>query len=43
MRRGRGVSLSQLLDHCLAGDPREAHGIGCDNMTAIIVKFNKAS
>jgi len=31
----------QLLDHCLASDPKEAHGIGCDNMTAIIVKFAK--
>lgn len=31
----------QLLDHCLARDPKEAHGIGCDNMTAIIVKFEK--
>jgi protein phosphatase 1G len=31
----------QLLDHCLASDPKEAHGIGCDNMTAIIIKFTK--
>lgn len=27
---------SQLLDVCLASDPREARGIGCDNMTAAV-------
>jgi len=26
-----------LLDACLAPDPRETRGIGCDNMTATIV------
>jgi protein phosphatase 1G len=26
-----------MLDHCLAGDPKDACGIGCDNMTALIV------
>ncbi|EFN51431.1 hypothetical protein CHLNCDRAFT_59807 [Chlorella variabilis] len=28
---------SELLNACLANDPREARGIGCDNMTAAIV------
>jgi len=28
-----------LLDACLAKDPKESRGIGCDNMTAIIVQF----
>ncbi|PSC74095.1 phosphatase 2C isoform A [Micractinium conductrix] len=30
---------SELLNACLASDPREARGIGCDNMTAAIVVF----
>ena len=28
---------SELLDTCLASNPREARGIGCDNMTAAVV------
>lgn len=27
----------ELLDACLANDPKEARGVGCDNMTAIVV------
>ena len=27
---------SELLNACLANDPREARGIGCDNMTAAV-------
>mmetsp|Transcript_8336 Transcript_8336/g.11253 ORF Transcript_8336/g.11253 Transcript_8336/m.11253 type:complete len:128 (+) Transcript_8336:344-727(+) len=36
--------VEELLDYCLAKDPKEAQGIGCDNMTAIIVQLhnNKA-
>lgn len=30
---------SDILDHCLATDPKENRGIGCDNMTCCIVKF----
>ena len=30
---------SELLDACLASNPSETQGIGCDNMTAIIVKL----
>ncbi|KAL4855454.1 putative protein phosphatase 2C 11 [Chlorella vulgaris] len=30
---------SELLNACLANDPKEARGIGCDNMTAAIVVF----
>ena len=30
---------SELLDACLASSPTETQGIGCDNMTAIIVKM----
>jgi len=33
--------VEELLDHCLAKDPKEAQGIGCDNMTGIIVRFNR--
>ena len=29
-----------LLDECLADDPKEARGVGCDNMTAVVVKLN---
>lgn len=29
-----------MLDACLANDPKEARGIGCDNMTAIVVLLN---
>mmetsp|Transcript_27925 Transcript_27925/g.61107 ORF Transcript_27925/g.61107 Transcript_27925/m.61107 type:complete len:362 (-) Transcript_27925:1228-2313(-) len=32
--------VEELLDFCLAKDPKEAQGIGCDNMTCIIVQFN---
>lgn len=42
-RMDRGVShgdiCEQMLDHCLALDPKEARGIGCDNMTAQLVVF----
>ncbi|CAG9462507.1 unnamed protein product [Pedinophyceae sp. YPF-701] len=30
---------SLLLDRCLAQDPKETRGVGCDNMTCVIVKF----
>lgn len=30
---------SELLDTCLASNPSETQGVGCDNMTAIIVKL----
>jgi protein phosphatase 1G len=34
-----------LLDACLAADPKSARGVGCDNMTAIVVqvKHNEAA
>ena len=32
---------AELLDACLASNPRESKGIGCDNMTAIIVRFKE--
>jgi protein phosphatase 1G len=35
-------AATKLLDHCVADDPREARGIGCDNMTAAIVCFHSA-
>jgi serine/threonine protein phosphatase PrpC len=31
----------QLLDACLASDPKEARGVGCDNMTAIVVQLRR--
>lgn len=40
-RLDQGMSPSQaasaLLDACLANDPKEARGVGCDNMTALVV------
>ena len=33
--------LFQLFEHCLAPDTM-GDGTGCDNMTAVIVKFNKS-
>lgn len=32
-------AAAQLLDACMAADPREARGIGCDNMTASVIVF----
>lgn len=29
--------VEQVLDHCLADDPKENQGLGADNMTCIIV------
>eukprot|EP00798_Chlamydomonas_sp_ICE-L_P032326 gene32326-16898_t len=31
------AAASALLDACLADDPKEARGVGCDNMTAVVV------
>ncbi|KAJ1451670.1 phosphatase 2C-like domain-containing protein [Pelagophyceae sp. CCMP2097] len=43
--QGGHVKLSQicedLFDFCLAKNPRETRGIGGDNMTVIIVEFNR--
>jgi len=33
----------ELLDACLAKDPKESRGIGCDNMTAVVVQFRKGA
>lgn len=38
-----GVICEEMLDHCLAKNPKEARGIGCDNMTAEVVMFRKGS
>lgn len=39
-RLGRGTRpadvAAELLSACLARDPREARGVGCDNMTAAV-------
>lgn len=44
-RLARGLSptecASELLNACLANDPREARGVGCDNMTAAIICFRR--
>ncbi|KAL6774085.1 hypothetical protein ACKKBG_A23710 [Auxenochlorella protothecoides x Auxenochlorella symbiontica] len=32
-------AASELLNACVASDPRETRGIGCDNMTASVVVF----
>jgi len=34
-----GPICVELLDACLAKNPKEARGIGCDNMTANVVVF----
>jgi protein phosphatase 1G len=31
------AAASALLDACLASDPRETRGVGCDNQTAVII------
>lgn len=33
---------AELVDACMAADPKETRGIGCDNMTALIVQLNTA-
>ncbi|KAI8471037.1 MAG: phosphatase 2C-like domain-containing protein [Monoraphidium minutum] len=33
----------QLLDACLASDPKESRGVGCDNMTAIVVLLQRGA
>ena len=30
----------QILDHCIADDPKTTGGIGGDNMTCVIVQLN---
>ncbi|KAH8048674.1 protein serine/threonine phosphatase [Aureococcus anophagefferens] len=37
------VIAEQIFDRCIADDPKTTQGIGGDNMTAVIVKFNWAS
>jgi protein phosphatase 1G len=34
-------ACSLLLDACLADDPKEAKGVGCDNMTIVIVLLHQ--
>ena len=45
-RMDQGMTPSQvssaLLDACLANDPKEARGVGCDNMTCVVVQLNSA-
>jgi serine/threonine protein phosphatase PrpC len=38
-RRGLVPVLEALLDHCCASHPMQRGGLGCDNMTAVIVRF----
>lgn len=43
-RLQKGIPLEQIhtemLDACLAADPKDTKGVGCDNMTIIIVVLN---
>ena len=41
LRQSQGVTsiAGDLLDACLASNPSETQGIGCDNMTVVIVKL----
>jgi len=43
MKEGKGLkeTLSYLFDHCLSPHPSANEGLGCDNMTAVIVKFKR--
>lgn len=45
LAQGQGPTAiaDELLDACVARDPREARGIGCDNMTASIIVFRTAA
>jgi len=42
----KGMDVAQvgveLLDRCLSPDPQKTDGLGTDNMTAVVVKFNGA-
>ncbi|GLI65386.1 hypothetical protein VaNZ11_008941 [Volvox africanus] len=44
-RLDQGLAPSQaacaLLDACLASDPKEARGVGCDNMTVVVVQLQQ--
>ncbi|MEW5310575.1 MAG: hypothetical protein WDW38_002361 [Sanguina aurantia] len=44
-RLDQGMSPTQagcaLLDACLANDPKEARGVGCDNMTVVVVQLQR--
>lgn len=31
---------SELLDYCLSSDPKQSCGVGCDNMTCVVVVLN---
>jgi len=35
------TAMTQLLDDCCANDIASSQGLGCDNMTAIIVEINQ--
>ena len=41
LEAGRSCSevSCDILDHCIATDPKESRGIGCDNMTCTVVRF----
>jgi len=34
-------AMGELLDDCCANDIASSEGLGCDNMTAIIVEINQ--
>lgn len=37
------AASTALLDACLASDPKEARGLGCDNMTAMVVLLKSST
>lgn len=45
LRLDQGMPPAQvacaLLDACLANDPKEARGVGCDNMTCVVVQLQQ--
>jgi protein phosphatase 1G len=44
LKRGEAITAiaEALLDDCIASDPKQAHGLGGDNMTVVIVQFTAA-
>jgi serine/threonine protein phosphatase PrpC len=41
-RRGQISDIvEELLDKCMSPDPKETQGLGCDNMTCVVVELKK--
>eukprot|EP00434_Breviolum_minutum_P028626 symbB.v1.2.025330.t1/scaffold2447.1/size78899/4 len=38
-KKGLAPVLQELLDSCCASTPAQRGGLGCDNMTVVLVRF----